>query len=65
MLIILILIIIIGVIIMIIMIIRQGRQHSVVGTILTTFLQLLGFDQNQIGSRALDMVRLVIIVMML
>merc|ERR1711981_358538 len=35
---------------------RQGRQHSVVGTILTTVLQLLGFEQNQIGSRALDMV---------
>jgi len=35
---------------------RQGRQRSVVGTILTAFMQLLGFDQNQLGSRALDMV---------
>jgi len=35
---------------------RQGRQRSVVGTILTTVLQLLGFEQNQLGSRALDMV---------
>jgi len=35
---------------------RQGRQRSVVGTILTTIFQLLGFEQNQLGSRALDMV---------
>ena len=36
--------------------IRQGRQQSVVGTILTTFMRLLGFDERQLGSRALDMV---------
>lgn len=35
---------------------RQGRQQSVVGTILTTFMRLLGFDERQLGSRALDMV---------
>ena len=57
----LIIIIIIHIITIIMLMIRQGRQQSVVGTILTTFLQLLGFDRNQIGSRALDMVRIVII----
>ena len=36
--------------------IRQGRQQSVVGTVLTTFMRLLGFDERQLGSRALDMV---------
>ena len=36
---------------------RRGRQHSVVGTILTTLMQLLGFDERQLGSRALDVVR--------
>ena len=36
---------------------RGGRQHSVVGTILTTLMQLLGFDERQLGSRALDVVR--------
>ena len=36
---------------------RHGRQHSVVGTILTTLMQLLGFDERQLGSRALDVVR--------
>ena len=35
---------------------RRGRQHSVVGTILTTLMQLLGFDERQLGSRALDVV---------
>jgi len=35
---------------------RGGRQHSVVGTILTTLMQLLGFDERQLGSRALDVV---------
>ena len=27
------------------------------GTILTTLMQLLGFDERQLGSRALDVVR--------
>ena len=44
------------IIFIILAIFRQGRQRSVVGTILTTVLQLLGFEQNQLGSRALDMV---------
>ena len=48
-----------------IIITRQGRQRSVVGTILTTVLQLLGFEQNQLGSRALDMVGIVIFIIII
>ena len=48
-----------------ILITRQGRQRSVVGTILTTVLQLLGFEQNQLGSRALDMVSIVIFIIII
>ena len=51
------------IIFIILAIFRQGRQRSVVGTILTTVLQLLGFEQNQLGSRALDMVSIVIMMM--